>query len=85
MNLSLLILLPVFTALAVLVSRSAKQVPVVALAGSLLQLALVGWVRMVYVGETLFSTVPRIALYPRNHKKNVPLLSKRNVSLFPNC
>lgn len=49
MNLSLLILLPVVTALAVLLVRDAKQVRVVALLGSVLQLALVGWLAVAYV------------------------------------
>lgn len=49
MNLSLLILLPVLTSLAILVVRDAKQVRVVALLGSLLQLALVGWLTLAYV------------------------------------
>ena len=49
MNLSLLILLPVLTSLVVLTCRDARQVRVVALIGSLLQLALVGWLAVAYV------------------------------------
>lgn len=49
MNLSLLILLPVLTALAVLLVRDTKQVRVIALLGSVLQLALVGWLTLAYV------------------------------------
>ncbi|MCW5908157.1 MAG: NADH-quinone oxidoreductase subunit M [Chitinophagales bacterium] len=49
MNLSLLILLPILTALAVLLMRDTKQVRVIALMGSVLQLALVGWLTLAYV------------------------------------
>ncbi|MCX6198595.1 MAG: NADH-quinone oxidoreductase subunit M, partial [Bacteroidetes bacterium] len=49
MNLSLLILLPVLTSLVVLTCKDARQVRVVALIGSLLQLALVGWLAVAYV------------------------------------
>jgi NADH-quinone oxidoreductase subunit M len=49
MNLSLLIILPVVASLAILAVRDAKQVRVVALLGSLLQLALVGWLTLAYV------------------------------------
>lgn len=49
MNLSLLILLPIFTALAVLLVRDSKQVRVIALIGSVLQLVLVGWLTIAYV------------------------------------
>ena len=49
MNLSLLILLPVLTSLVVLMCKDARQVRVVALIGSLLQLALVGWLAVAYV------------------------------------
>ncbi|MBL0309485.1 MAG: NADH-quinone oxidoreductase subunit M [Bacteroidetes bacterium] len=49
MNLSLLILLPILTSLVILTCRDAKQVRVVALLGSLLQLALVGWLTLAYV------------------------------------
>lgn len=51
MNLSLLILLPVVTAFALLLSRDSKQVRVIALIGSLLQLALVGWLAVAYVAS----------------------------------
>lgn len=49
MNLSLLILLPVLTSLVVLTCKDARQVRVVALIGSLLQLALVAWLAVAYV------------------------------------
>lgn len=49
MNLSLLILLPVVTAFALLLSRDSKQVRVIALLGSVFQLALVGWLTLAYV------------------------------------
>lgn len=49
MNLSLLILLPVLASCGVLLARDAKQVRWIALIGSLLQLALVGWLAVAYV------------------------------------
>ncbi len=49
MNLSLLILLPVLTSLVVLTCKDAKQVRWVSLIGSVLQLALVGWLTVAYV------------------------------------
>ncbi|MFN8323792.1 MAG: NADH-quinone oxidoreductase subunit M, partial [Chitinophagales bacterium] len=49
MNLSLLILLPVLASCGVLLARDAKQVRWMALIGSLLQLALVGWLAVAYV------------------------------------
>ena len=48
MNLSLLILLPVVTALGVLMVRDAKQVRVVALMGAVAQLVLCGFLLMDY-------------------------------------
>src|SRR4051812_4844543 len=63
MNLSLLILLPVVTALVVLTCRNAKQVRVVALIGSVLQLVLVGWLTVEYsvtsIAIDLIQEVPR--------------------------
>lgn len=49
MNLSLLILLPVITALAVLLVREQKHVRIVALTGAVLQLGLVGWLLLAYM------------------------------------
>lgn len=49
MNLSLLILLPVLASCGVLLARDAKQVRWMALIGSVLQLALVGWLAVAYV------------------------------------
>ncbi len=51
MNLSLLILLPVLTALVVLVVRDAKQVRAVALLGAVVQLVLCGFLLMAYTQE----------------------------------
>src|SRR3954464_6289925 len=51
MNLFLLILLPVLTALAVLLARDAKQVRWIALAGSMAQLFLCGLLLIAYVQE----------------------------------
>lgn len=51
MNLSLLILLPVITALGVLMVRDAKQVRVVALMGAVAQLVLCGFLLMAYTQE----------------------------------
>ena len=51
MNLSLLILLPVLTALGVLVVRDAKQVRAVALLGSVAQLVLCGFLLMAYMEQ----------------------------------
>ena len=51
MNLSLLILLPVLTALGVLLVRDAKQVRAVALLGSVAQLVLCGFLLMAYMQE----------------------------------
>lgn len=49
MNLSLLILLPALTALALLAVRDSKQIRVIALLGSVFQLGLVGWLTMSYI------------------------------------
>lgn len=52
MNLSLLVLLPVLTALALLLVRDSKQVRVVALLGSVFQVGLVGWMTMSYIASS---------------------------------
>ncbi len=51
MNLSLLIVLPLFTAVIILFCKGFKQVRAVALAGSLAQLAAAGWLLMQYLNE----------------------------------
>lgn len=54
MNISLLILLPILTSLVILTCRDARQVRVVALLGSVLQMGLVGWLIMAFISaETL--------------------------------
>jgi NADH-quinone oxidoreductase subunit M len=51
MNLSLLILLPLVTALAILFSKGLKQIRVIGLAGSIAQLGLAGWILKLYMNE----------------------------------
>ncbi|MES2005857.1 MAG: NADH-quinone oxidoreductase subunit M [Bacteroidota bacterium] len=51
MNLSLLILLPLVTALVILFCKGLKQVRAIALAGSVIQLGLAGWLLLVYWQE----------------------------------
>ena len=51
MNLSLLILLPLVTALAILFSKGLKQIRVIGLAGSIAQLGLASWLLKLYMNE----------------------------------
>lgn len=51
MNLSLLILLPLITALAILFSKGLKQIRVIGLAGAIAQLGLASWLLKLYMGE----------------------------------
>ena len=51
MNLSLLILLPLITALAILFSKGLKQIRAIGLAGSVAQLGLAGWILKLYMNE----------------------------------
>jgi len=51
MNLSLLILLPLLTAMAILFSNGLKQIRVIGLLGSIAQLSLAGWLLKLYLNE----------------------------------
>jgi NADH-quinone oxidoreductase subunit M len=51
MNLSLLILLPLITALAILFSKGLKQIRVIGLTGSIAQLGLASWLLKLYMNE----------------------------------
>ena len=51
MNLSLLILLPLVTALAILFSKGLKQIRIIGLTGSIAQLGLAGWLLNLYMIE----------------------------------
>jgi len=51
MNLSLLILLPIITAMAILFSNGLKQIRVIGLIGAIAQLVLSGWLLKLYLNE----------------------------------
>jgi NADH-quinone oxidoreductase subunit M len=65
MNLSLLILLPVITSLAILLMRDSKQVRAIALLGSALQLGLVGWLVMSYHNERVLGNTSQMLFESR--------------------
>jgi len=51
MNLSLLILLPLLTALLILLSKNLAQIRVIGLAGSLVQLGAAGWLLKLFMDQ----------------------------------